>query len=335
VTPPPTTPVSSSLSLTPSDSVSQGLTGDIGRALRGPPSEATARPLMRPSHLPLAILWTYKDCKHDPQVGITDSNKSRMPMHRAIRHENGTLITLSQWRLIQASACAVAHSTLTNLFASDPRTAGSPCKKKYFKTYFLEEWQSALIQLETAAPLLVLCAGNWKADLTLGTTLLDGLVLPSRPSSPLPEPSLVSSEPSSAPDPLDRRTQTMPAGGKSKRVRNLSPLPHLRKKAKSVGHKDSTTGMFTSLDSFQMGLNFSQVFQAIHPRPRPHHRPQHSSTWLIGLQCLRDPGLDLLLISRASTCIPPVSVSFLLCCPLDLAPLYPANNLISTGTPVS
>jgi hypothetical protein len=144
VTPPPTTPVSSSLSLTPSDSVSQGLTGDIGRAPRGPPSEATACPLARPSHLPLVILWTYEDCKHNPQVGITDSNKSQMPMHRAIRHENGTLIMLSQWRLIRASTCAVALSRTVMcglyfhffylLFIACTITVGHVTDDLYFRT---------------------------------------------------------------------------------------------------------------------------------------------------------------------------------------------------------
>lgn len=304
-TPATTTPVSSSLSLGPSDSVSQGLAGSIGRAPGDPPSESTSRSITRPSHLPLAVLWTYEDCKHDPQVGLTENNRSRLPTHRVIRHENGTLITPSQWKLIRASTCAVARSTLANLFSSDPRAAGCPRKKKYFKTYFLEEWESALIRLELAAPLLTLCAGHWKADLTLGTILSDGHLLPSRPSSPQPsrfssqtshlssQPSRLSSQPSSAPDSLGRQTQKMSVGSKSKRVRDLSPPPQLRKKAKSVGHGDSRSGKYT-LYHLLKRLTMSQAFQAVTPRPRRSScpRPQRSSTWL-GLPRLRNPGLDL------------------------------------------
>jgi hypothetical protein len=244
-TPPSTTPVLSGPSLTPSDSVSQGLTGKIGRSPDDPSSKKEARSITRPSHLPFAVRWTYEDCAQDPLVGINENNKSRLAMHRVIRHEDGSLITPSQWRLIRASTCAVARSTLGNLFSSDPRAAGDPRKKKYFKTYFPAEWERALIRIEDAAPLLKLCAGRWKADLTLGTILSDARVLPSRPSSshlssqsPLPQPSRPSSEVSAARDPLGRQTQKMPVGGKSKRARDSSPQRQVRKKAKSVGHRD-------------------------------------------------------------------------------------------------
>jgi hypothetical protein len=130
----------------------------------------------------------------DPLAGLTKSNKSRPTMHRALRTEDGIGITLSQWRAIRNSACSVAWSALVHLVSRDPSAASIPRKKKYFKTFFPEEWEAALIQLESATHILKLCAGRWKADMTLGTVISS--TISSQPPSSRPSPSpLMPSEP--------------------------------------------------------------------------------------------------------------------------------------------
>ncbi|KAI9438336.1 hypothetical protein H4582DRAFT_2076923 [Lactarius indigo] len=63
-------------------------------------------------------------------------------------------------------------------------------KKSFFKTNFPGEWYEALIALEHSAPLLSLCAFNWKADIVLGGVLeclkkcSGSSVSLSRPSTP-------------------------------------------------------------------------------------------------------------------------------------------------------
>ncbi|SRR6266702_349136 len=94
-------------------------------------------------------------------------------MHQAIHLANGTGISQSQWKLIQASTCAITYSNLTSLFSTDPCTGNWVHKKIYFKTFFTKEWEVALLKLKATTPLLTLCAGNWKADMTLSTVLSD------------------------------------------------------------------------------------------------------------------------------------------------------------------
>lgn len=239
-----TTPKLSEGSLNPSDSISQTLYSNISGASapppHPPPTQLVPRPLTRPAHLPQSVLWTYEDCQNDSLVGLTASNKSRPPMHRVIRLENGCGIPFSQWKSIRASACAIARSTLGSLVSKDPRAATRVRKKKYFKMFFPKEWEVATTQLEAAAPLLALCAGNWKADLTLGVVLSTESVLPS--GSPLSVSS--SQSHTSLPPPLRSEqatsgslTRKALAGNKSKRARDPSPPRQLSKKAKCVGHR--------------------------------------------------------------------------------------------------
>lgn len=177
-------------SLRPSDSASQVLP-DV-KPLPPLPSDSNSslplpypRAIVRPSTFPPSVLWTLEDCQNDPDAGVSRGNKSRPPMRRAIRHEDGSMITDSQWKAIRESATIVARTHLDHL--KTPVAARPSRKKSFFKQYFLKEWVLALRELETMAPLLSLCSPAWKADQTLGSVLQQDDAMsepPSRASTP-------------------------------------------------------------------------------------------------------------------------------------------------------
>ncbi|KAH9037137.1 hypothetical protein EDB85DRAFT_2142721 [Lactarius pseudohatsudake] len=116
---------------------------------------------------PESVVWTTKDCKTDPDVGGSASNSSRPPMHHAVRHENGKMISDPEWQSIRQAAFTVARSHLDPL-RRDPRAIPEKMHKKTFmKGAFLNEWLDAVTALEHLCPLLSLCAGNWKGDMVL------------------------------------------------------------------------------------------------------------------------------------------------------------------------
>lgn len=251
-TPPPSSIHLSDLSLGPNDSISQERSGSAGRPRAPAPAPSvkpTPRPLVRPEDLPESVLWTWEDCQNDPLVGLTASNRSRPPVHKVIRHKTGTGVTPSQWKSIRASALAVTSSTLAGLTTRDPRAANVPRGKRYFKTFFPKQWEAALLELEAAASILTLCAGNWKADLVLGTvsskapTTAPPSCAPSPHSSSQRSQSLVPPPPPpSKSGPSRLQTQKTPAGSKSKRTRDSSPLRRPSKKAKGVNHPGESKG---------------------------------------------------------------------------------------------
>ena len=160
-----TKPLSTSSSLCPNQSASQ--------VSSSPLFIPFPRPDKRPSNLPPEILWTWDDCKKDPYVDVSPSNVSRPPMRRAIRHEDGTILTDGQWKAIQRTAMLVARTRLQPLILTAQPGATQLRKKMYFKRYFSTEWAAALRELESLAPLLSLCAEEYKADHTLGAVLHD------------------------------------------------------------------------------------------------------------------------------------------------------------------
>ncbi|KAH9051619.1 hypothetical protein EDB83DRAFT_2202895, partial [Lactarius deliciosus] len=87
-------------SLRPSESASQVSSG--GAQLQSPlPSP---HPLTHPDCYPPSVVWTQDDCKTDPDVGCLASNQSRPPMQRAVRHEDGVIISELEWKDIHQSA---------------------------------------------------------------------------------------------------------------------------------------------------------------------------------------------------------------------------------------
>lgn len=116
-------------------------------------------------------------------MGVSATNKSRPPMHRSIRHTDGSLISDEEWKSIRDAANHISHTHLSKLDPSGRLAAGQSRKKKFFKRHFLTEWNCALRALEAMAPLLSFCDAAWKADMVLGAVLPDD-----RPSAPLPSP---------------------------------------------------------------------------------------------------------------------------------------------------
>ncbi|KAH9163396.1 hypothetical protein EDB89DRAFT_2078867 [Lactarius sanguifluus] len=239
-----TPPVMNDTSLTPSDLFSHVLSGTVGDPPLPPPSAGLVlQPLICPQYLPQSVLWTSEDAKNDPLVGIKANNKSRPPMDWAIHLPNGTGISKSQWLSIHASTWAILRSNLKRLHSTDPHAIDQPRKKRYFKLFFIKEWNAAVAELEAAAPLLTLCANHWKADATLGAVLRDK-PLPSQPPSPHslpPQQSRPSSELSSALASSGPQTQKMTEGSKSKRPHARSPMQWPNKKAKHDGQKGKET----------------------------------------------------------------------------------------------
>jgi hypothetical protein len=184
-------------------------------------------------------------------------------MHRAIHTECSVGITTLQWKAIRASASAVASSALASLFSHDPHAASWPRKKQYFKVFFPKEWVAALIQLETVALLLTLCAPWWKADMTLGLVLSSDII-PSHPPSPL-----LSSRPSSLPRSQQPQLTSEPAplhgtsgtwtqgtsvGSKHKRGCESSPPQQHTKKPKNAEHSREDTQKGTPIAPFHLEL---------------------------------------------------------------------------------
>jgi hypothetical protein len=130
------------------------------------------QPATRPPEYPEEVLWSLEDCKSDPNVNVSSTNTSRPSMEKALRHDDGTMITSSEWSAIKVSARAVKADLLSLPPPRDQRAKDQSRTKVYFRTYFRREWDSAVAKLESYQPLLALCSSHWKADHVLGNTLL-------------------------------------------------------------------------------------------------------------------------------------------------------------------
>jgi hypothetical protein len=93
-------------SLHPSQSASQVSAVRLSAPLRHP------RPVDRPAKYPVSVLWTFKEYKNDPNVGVSSGNLSQPPMRRVLRHEDGTMLTDSEWKAICQSAIIIARAHL-------------------------------------------------------------------------------------------------------------------------------------------------------------------------------------------------------------------------------
>lgn len=157
------------------------------------------RPSKRPAYYPESVLWTFADCKSDPSVGMSPGNESRPPMARAIRHENGELLSDDEWKTIRQSTITTMHSRLDSIDTSHlpPSATNQSHKKTFYTRYFMKEWLAALAELEVVVPLLSLCSGDWKADKMLAS-VLDKSANPGPPSR-APTPSYAPSSRASTP----------------------------------------------------------------------------------------------------------------------------------------
>ena len=123
------------------------------------------QPADKPEKYPQEILWTLADAQDDRTVFPGNhTNTSRPPMEKALRNEDGSMISRISWEVIKLSAKSAIGTYLRKLNADE-------VTKKCFRTNHTKEWNSAIAYLEKARPLVGLCAGHWKAEHVLGTVL--------------------------------------------------------------------------------------------------------------------------------------------------------------------
>jgi hypothetical protein len=93
-------------------------------------------------------------------------------MEKAVRHEDGTLINVGEWRAIKANARAIAsHDLLPLPLPCDTPFSTKKKTKTFFTKYYLKHWTDAVLKLEEQEPLLALCAAHWKAEHILNIIL--------------------------------------------------------------------------------------------------------------------------------------------------------------------
>ena len=99
-------------------------------------------------------------------------------MEWAIRHEDGTMISLGEWAAIKATAHPVKVELLALPDPRDQRAKGQKKTKIYFQSFYRTEWEAAIQKMESQQPLLALCAAHWKADHVLGNPHLIPIIIP-------------------------------------------------------------------------------------------------------------------------------------------------------------
>lgn len=232
-------------SITPSDSISRWASGSTTPAL---PSPSIHQPATRPAQYPAEILWSFGDCKDDPDVVISASNQSRPSMERAIRHPDGKMITPSEYSAIRASARLVKLDLLNLPTPKDRLAKSRPKTRSYYRTFFAREWQAAVDRLEQLQPLLALCSAHWKAEHLLGSTLLTNKI------------NLDDSADDNT-DAADFQQSDRPVGGK--RRRNSEPTSPRKRRRGGIENDVSESGSGPSDHS--------------RPRPRPRSSLNTSS----------------------------------------------------------
>ncbi len=122
----------------------------------------------RPLSYPPAILWTFEDCKTDLSIDFTAANEARVALRKIIRHPNGTMITHSAVKAISGRARPIVNKMLARV---GPHIQHKEIGKVYFRATYPAEWDAACQELESAQPLLKLCAGHWKAEFVLAQVI--------------------------------------------------------------------------------------------------------------------------------------------------------------------
>jgi hypothetical protein len=85
-------------------------------------------------------------------------------MEKALRNEDGSMISHASWDVIKVSAKTAIGIYLRKLKVDQP-------SKKYFRVHHTKEWNNAIAFLEVARPLVGLCAGHWKAEHVLSAVI--------------------------------------------------------------------------------------------------------------------------------------------------------------------
>ncbi|KAH8990955.1 hypothetical protein EDB83DRAFT_2535066 [Lactarius deliciosus] len=166
-------------------------------------------------------------------------------MLRTIRHEDSTLVSDNNWKAMHQSAFLIVRTRIQLLNVTPyykyfteqveksnakgakksgkkkPRestTQQAKVKKTFYKHFFFKEWFVALQELETTVPLMLLCAGYWKADMTLGSVLPDIRVdLPTPATSHVGTPSRAATPSNASRAPHSQSSMPPPARSQSSR----------------------------------------------------------------------------------------------------------------------
>ena len=232
----------------------------------------------RPLQYPQTVLWTFEDCKTDPSIDFTAANEARVALHKIIRHANGTMITNSAVKAITSRARPIVNKILARV---PSHIQHKEIGKVYFRTTYPTEWDAGCEELETAQPLLRLCAGHWKAEFVLAQVIKSmkrgkkGALTTARPASPeldatnataswaSPEPSVTSTTAFHPASPtLDATNATATATGAhpntetpittiSEQSSHNGPIPEKRKRGDSnvqAIHMDAAPSQLPMLD---------------------------------------------------------------------------------------
>jgi hypothetical protein len=195
-------------------------------------------PPLRPCFLPIEVLWHYEDCASDPEVIVTEFNKRRPRMALAIRRPDGKKISPQEYSKIRRATDLIVKRLIKTV-NSDPRAAmhvSAPRTKTFFKKWFEDELNQAILDLEAQQTLLRLCLSHWKAEAMVTQLLLRRNEGGAKDSASAISPNPFDMTDSQLPVPL-RTTMITPACGMApanaaKRALEFSPGP----KSPSASH---------------------------------------------------------------------------------------------------
>ncbi|KAF8798527.1 hypothetical protein BYT27DRAFT_7177571 [Phlegmacium glaucopus] len=134
-----------------------------------------SRSSVRPTQYPFEVLWSITDCHRDSHACPSKSNPSRPPMHKALRHADGTLLSKNEYGRILLAA---RHLAADLLHLIPPKDKTQKCTRvqeptrTYFSLFHHAEWMNKIDELERLHPLVGLCFDHWKAEHMLGSALL-------------------------------------------------------------------------------------------------------------------------------------------------------------------
>jgi hypothetical protein len=130
---------------------------------------------VRPTQYPFEVLWNITDCQRDSRACPSKSNPSRPPMHKALRHADGTMLSKNEYGRVLAAARHLSAELLQLKPPKDSSQKGISLQKPtrtYFRVFHHIEWMNKINELERLHPLVGLCFDHWKAEQILGSALL-------------------------------------------------------------------------------------------------------------------------------------------------------------------
>jgi len=124
-------------------------------------------PADRPSEYTWKILWNYDDCtKEVDEVIFRVGNKGRPCMEKALRDEDGKLLTLEAYSRVKSTVRGVAAQLLALPPIPVPGQKEAPTShtKRYFMATYPREWANVLGMIGYMEPVVRLCSAHWKAE---------------------------------------------------------------------------------------------------------------------------------------------------------------------------